>query len=106
SVVDLSGVALPVVAGETTSTLRETGTARLVGTVTGPDGPVAGATVRIERLVAGREVRTDVTTASDGRFALDGVPGGRYRVRAFLPPDLAQTAPELRFVADGGEHAF
>lgn len=104
--VDRSGIALTPVGGETTTTIRETGTARLVGTVRGPDGLVPGAAVRVERLVAGREIRTDVVTGADGRFVLDRVPGGRYRVRAFLPPTLAQLEPELRFLTDGEEHAF
>jgi hypothetical protein len=106
SLVDLSGVELPAVGGETTTTIIETGTARLVGTVTGPDGPLAGATVRVDRLVAGREVRRDVVSGADGRWELRGVPGGRYRVRAFLAPTYAQTTPELRFLADGEEHTF
>jgi hypothetical protein len=62
--------------------------------------------VRIERLVAGREVRTDVVTGPDGRFLLEGVPGGRYRIRAFLAPTLAQLAPEIRFLEDGEDHAI
>jgi hypothetical protein len=106
SIVDYTGVVLPGVGGETTSTIDETGTARLVGTVTGPRGPVAGATVRIDRLVAGREIRKDVLSAADGRWELRGVPGGRYRVRAFLPPVYAQLQPEVRFLADGEEHSF
>ena len=106
SVVDRSGIALAGVAGETTTTIVETGSARITGTVSGPSGLVPGATVRVERLVAGREVRTDVLTGADGRFLLDGVPGGRYRVRAFLAPALAQTTPEVRFLADDEEHAF
>ncbi len=104
--IDRSGIALAPVGGETTTTIRETGTARLVGTVRGPSGPVPGAVVRIERIVAGREIRTDVATGPDGAFALDGAPGGRYRVRAFLPPTLAQLEPDIRFLADGEEHAF
>jgi hypothetical protein len=106
SIVDYSGVVLPGVGGETTTTIDETGTARLVGTVTGPRGPVAGATIRIERLVAGREVRKDVIAAADGRWELKDVPGGRYRVRAFLAPVYAQTSPEVRFLADDEEHTF
>lgn len=104
--VDRSGIVLAPVAGETTTTIRETGTARLVGTVRGPAGPVPGAVVRIERMVAGREIRSDVVTGPDGAFALDAVPGGRYRVRAFLAPTLAQVEPEIRFLADGEEHSF
>ena len=106
SVVDYSGVLLAGVRGETTSTIVETGTASLTGSVQGPGGLVPGATVRIERLVADREVRTDVLTGADGRFLLGNVPGGRYRVRAFLPPSLVQLEPEVRFLADEEEHTF
>jgi hypothetical protein len=106
SVVDRSGIALAGVRGATTSTIVEHGTAVLTGSVQGPDGLVVGATVRIERLVAGREVRNDVLTGADGRFVLAGAPGGRYRVRAFLAPSLAQLTPEVRFLADADEHEF
>ena len=106
SVVDYTGVVLQGVGGETTTTIEEKGTARLVGTVTGPSGPVGGATVRIDRLVAGREVRREVVTAADGRWVLEDVPGGRYRVRAFQVPRFVQTSAEIRFLADGEEHAF
>jgi hypothetical protein len=106
SLVDHSGVVLPGVGGETTTTLEEKGTARLVGTVTGPAGPLGGATVRIDRFVGGREVRHDVVTAADGRWELRDVPGGRYRVRAFQAPTYAQSEPELRFLADDEEHSF
>jgi hypothetical protein len=37
---------------------------------------------------------------------LGGVPGGRYRVRAFLPPALAMPSAEVRFLRDGQEHDF
>lgn len=106
ALIDRSGIALAPVPGETTTTIRETGSARLVGVVRGPQGPVPGATVRIERIVHGRELRRDVATGADGRFVLEGVPGGRYRVRAFAPPSLAQLEPELRFLADAQEHSF
>jgi hypothetical protein len=106
TVVDYSGVMLAGVRGETTSTIVETGTATLTGSVQGPGGLIPGATVRIERLVADREVRTDVLTGPDGRFVLGAVPGGRYRVRAFLAPSYIQLEPEVRFLADGEEHTF
>ncbi len=105
SLVDRSGVVLRPVGGVTTTSIQEQGRARIVGTVRGPTGPVAGATVRVERvLVGGRTAPTDVATGPDGRFELAGVPGGRYRVRAFLAPSLAQTTAEVRFLADGEEH--
>jgi hypothetical protein len=104
--VDYTGVVLPGVGGETTTTIDEQGTARLVGTVSGPAGPLAGATVRIDRLVAERVVRHDVITAADGRWELRDAPGGRYRIRAFQPPVYVQQAAELRFLVDGQEHTF
>ncbi len=107
SVIDRSGIALAGVAGTTTTApIADVGTAVLAGSVQGPDGLVVGATVRIERLVAGREVRTDLLTGPDGRFSVGGMPGGRYRVRAFLAPSYAQLEPEVRFLADGEEHTF
>lgn len=106
TIVDRSGILLAGVDGQTTTTIVERGTATLSGSVTGPDGLVAGATVRIERLVAGREIRTDVLTGPDGRFSVSDAPGGRYRVRAFLAPTLVQLAPVVRFLEDGKEHTF
>jgi hypothetical protein len=103
TVIDYSTVVLAGVAGATTSTIIDRGRASLVGTVTGPDGPVGGANVRIERIVGDQVRRTDVPAAGDGRFELRGVPGGRYRVRAFLPPSYAQVEPQLFFMPDGEE---
>jgi hypothetical protein len=104
SLVDYSTVVLAAVPGATTSTILDRGRASIVGTVTGPDGPVAGATVRVERLVADEVRRTDVPAGGDGRYALRNVPGGRYRVRAFLPPSYAQLESQLFFMPDGEEH--
>lgn len=106
TVVDRSGIVLAGVPGETTTTIVEQGTAVITGGVQGPGGLIPGATVRIERLVAGREIRTDVVTGADGRYRLEGVPGGRYRLRAFMAPSLVQLEPEIRFLADGEEHAL
>ena len=105
--VDLTGVVLGAVPGETTTTGPvDVGRARLVGTVRGPEGPVPGATVHVERLVGERRIGRDLLSGPDGTWTLDGVPGGRYRVRAYLPPSLAQPASEVRFLADGDEHRF
>jgi hypothetical protein len=107
TVVDYSGVALGRVRGErTTTTDAATGSAVIRGTVTGPNGPVQGATVRVERVVEGDDIRTDVLAGPDGRYELRGVPGGRYRVRGFLPPALTMTATDVRFLRDAQEHTF
>lgn len=104
-VVDYSGVALEKVPGTTTTVAegRDVGTASIVGTVSGPGGPVPGATVRVEHLVGGGSVVRDAVTGPDGRYAVTGIAGGRYRVRAFLAPTLALTKPEVRFLPDAKE---
>jgi hypothetical protein len=74
------------------------GQARISGTVVGPQGPVAGATVRVERLVGSEVAGVDVST-DGGSFTLASVRGGRYRVRAWKKPDLVQPEPEAFFLA-------
>lgn len=102
AVVDLSGVDLKEVPGKTTTTVAMgSGRAVLQGTVVGPDGPVPGATVHVERLVGDGAAVATVVTAADGTWALPGVLGGRFRVRAWRPTDLALTKPEVFFLNDG-----
>lgn len=99
--VDLTGVSIPGVIGTTTTApVRSIGTAHLAGLVKGPQGRVGGAVVRLEHLV-GDTVTTDVTAGPDGRYDAPNIAGGRYRVRAFLPPSYAQTDPQVFFLADG-----
>ncbi|MGH9186035.1 MAG: carboxypeptidase-like regulatory domain-containing protein [Acidimicrobiales bacterium] len=90
---------LPAVAGTTTiPPVPTVGSAVLRGTVFGPQGPVPGATVRIDRFDRDRRTTTDMVTQPDGTWALAGIPGGRYRVRAFQSPTLAQIEPEIFFL--------
>lgn len=97
---DFSNVALEPVRGRTTTTLAlGGGIATLQGTVIGPEGPVAGATVRIERLVDDAVAVAEVQTQPDGTWQLAGILGGRFRVRAWRPPDLAQVEPEIFFLS-------
>jgi hypothetical protein len=103
AVVDYSGVVLGAVKGTTTTTIPLTGTSALVGTVSGPSGPVGGATVRIERLAGSSPTAIDVVSGLDGHYEQRNLPGGRYRVRAFFPPALAQVEPKLQFVTAGAE---
>lgn len=106
-VIDYTGTHLAHVPGSTTTTaVAETGSASIVGSVTGPSGLVQGATVRVDHLVRGGVVSHDATTGADGRYAVPAIPGGRYRVRAFLAPALSVTQPEVRFLQDGKETTF
>jgi hypothetical protein len=78
------------------------GRATLRGIVTGPDGPVPGATVRLERFVGERSGTAEVRAGADGRWSATNVHGGRYRVRAWLAPNLTATEAQLAFVAADG----
>jgi hypothetical protein len=99
---DYSGIGLKPVAGKTTTTVSMgPGRSVLRGVVNGPDGPVPGATVRAERLVGDGQASATVVTAADGTWAIVNVLGGRYRVRAWRPLDLALTKPEVFFLNDG-----
>lgn len=83
----------------TTSTIATTldsGEARLTGTVTGDDD-LTGVVVRVEHFVADAVASTEVPT-SGGRWSLDGIPGGRYRVTAFRTPDLGSAGPDVFFL--------
>ncbi len=100
SLTDYTGVTLAVVPGSSTTTTLRSGFMTVSGTVRGPDGPVAGATVRLERFdVAGRATEFEVGTDGAGRYQLRGAPGGRYRVRAWRSPDLVQGEPVVGFLA-------
>ncbi len=76
------------------------GPAHVAGTVTGPEGVIPGASVRVERLLDDTAVAaTTVQSGADGHWAVDSVNGGRYRLRAWRTPDLAQLTPVVVFVA-------
>lgn len=76
------------------------GDATLRGTVSGPDGPVPGAVVRIERHTDHGSISVDTSTDDEGRWVLAPLAGGRYRVRAWLPGQLTMGRSEVRFVGD------
>jgi hypothetical protein len=104
---DLTGVQLAAVEGTTVPvTPRASGTAHLSGAVNGPQGAVPGATVRVEHLVTGDPAPIDVVTGADGRYDLPNIAGGRYRVRAFLVPALAQVEPQVFFLEDATEQTI
>lgn len=101
---DTRGVPLAGLGGSTTTTgvPMQGGKAAVDGVVVGPDGaPVPGATVRIERFVGDDVVTVDVATNATGGFAVNQLLGGRYRLRAWRAPTMAQLGSQVSFVADG-----
>ena len=101
---DLTGVQLAAVDGTTTvPDVANTGTSRLSGSVNGPQGPVPSANVRVEHLVGNHSFPFDLVTDAGGRWDLPNIAGGRYRVRAFLPPSLAQAEPQVFFLNEGDQ---
>ena len=76
------------------------------GQVVGPGGPVANATVRIERFVGERVASVDVATNAAGLWSVGNLPGGRYRVRAWQAPSLAQLQSDVAYVKDGERHSL
>lgn len=96
---DLSDVVLPVAPGQTTTTIEVgPGEAELSGTVIGDEGPVANATVRIQRVVGDSSAHMDVLSAEDGTWTAPFLKGGLIRVRAWRAPDLALADPQLFFL--------
>ncbi len=102
---DHAAVELAGARGTTTTSapVLTPGTAKLRGVVNGPNGPVAGAVVGIERVVGDVVLSGFVHAGADGSWEAANIVGGRYRVRAWLVPDLAQTEPQLLFVPSTGD---
>lgn len=79
------------------------GDARLSGTVRLPDGrPVAGATIRIERFTSLGEGTAETVSGADGSWSASGLRGGRLRVRAFAPNELATVDAVVLVVTQSG----
>jgi hypothetical protein len=98
--IDYSAIGLKGVPGRAATTVvLGPGRATVSGVVLAPDGVVAGAAVNVERIVDGVAASAIVTTAEDGTWSLPAVLGGRYRIRAWRAPDLAQTAATGLFLA-------
>ena len=97
---NLESIAQRPVPGATTTTLPPIGPggASIVGTVFGPGGPVGGATVEADRFVGNQVTSLKVTTAADGSYLVGSVLGGRYRIRAWQPPTLDMTQPQIFFL--------
>jgi hypothetical protein len=106
--VDRTKLALPTdglgVSSTTTIGFRPAAPLSLTGVVTGPDGPVPGARVRVERLVGSAAVAQIVDADDQGRYQVAGVELGRLRVRAWKAPDLAMTQDDVFFASSQVHH--
>lgn len=71
-------LALLMVLASTVFTLAQTSTGRLVGTVSGPDGVIPGASVEVKDDITGKVV--NLTTNDDGSFAIPAINVGSYTV--------------------------
>lgn len=104
---DRSKMALPSIDVSRTSTATigfVVGAATLTGVVSGPDGPVPGAKVRVERLVGSQRAEITVDADAEGRYTLENVQLGRVRVRAWRPPDLAMMSDDVFFASATTKH--
>lgn len=99
----LASVSEAPVAGVTTTTAPAIGpgSASVNGTVTGPTGPVQGATVEVDRFVGYSYASARTTTAADGTWSIRNILGGAYRVRAWQAPALDMATPQLLYLANG-----
>lgn len=79
------------------------GQASLSGVVQLVDGtPVAGATVRIERFTTEGQGTAETVSGDDGSWSAEGLQGGRLRIRAFAPNQLASVDPSVLVVSRNG----
>ncbi len=91
-------------AAESTISMRG-GTATLSGTALIGSRPAAGAVVRIERHTATGSGSIDVQTNSRGTWSAGDLPGGRYRLRSWLPGQAVDRAGTVFFIEAGESHA-
>jgi hypothetical protein len=104
--IDRSKDSLPVLGTGIVSTTLTFGLGRasIAGVVTGPDGPVEGATVQIERMVGNDSAITRVVTDAAGRYALSNATLGRIRIRAWRSPDVAEVKETVMFTKETVRH--
>lgn len=97
-------VFLPAVGLESAPSSQVTvqgGGAQLKGLITGPEGPLQGAEVVIQRFTNDGAAVVRTQTNAEGRWRVRNVHGGRFRVRAFVPGQFGSSGSEVFFLADG-----
>ncbi len=79
------------------------GTGAISGRVTFDGEPVPQADVQVERIIGDVSSSINVKADAGGRFRAPQLLGGRYRVRAFLPPSLSMRNAEVLFLPENGQ---
>ncbi len=102
---NVARLSIPPLVGSTTTTPISfaDGTVTLTGLVTGPDGPIPGATVVFERVVGEQTAVLRVLADADGRYKSARIKGGIVRVSAYRIPDVATAQTKVVFAADTTE---
>lgn len=78
------------------------GDATIQGSANGPSEPAFGGVVRLERHTVEGIGKLDTRIGASGGWGVSGLPGGRYRVRAWLPGRATMTHSEVFFIEDDG----
>lgn len=91
--------------GTTTTTIASfaEGSVSITGRVLGPDGPVSGATVVLERVVGEQSTILKLQADADGRYDAKGIKGGIVKISAFRIPDLASPESVVIFASGATE---
>ncbi len=81
------------------------GAGKVTGVVTESNTPVEGAVVILEKDSSAGAVQIQTISDANGVYSFDGVVGGRYRVRSYVPFQLASVDVESFFIEQpsGGE---
>jgi len=88
---------------EATSVGITGGSVALSGSVQLTDGtPAAGVTVRIERFTSDGQATAETVSDVDGSWSANGLQGGRLRVRAFVPNQLASVESTVLVMSENG----
>lgn len=94
---------LPVVAPkpESSKVTVHGGTSELTGFITGPEGPLQGAEVVVQRFTKDGAAVVRTQTNSSGLWRITEILGGRYRVRAYVPSRFGSSGSEVFFLNEG-----
>jgi len=80
------------------------GETKIEGTVIIDGQPAVGGTVRLERHTSSGTGVRDLFINAEGRFSARDLPGGRYRVRAWLPGIATMTTSDVFFAESDSDY--